>query len=96
MDRLPERWSGWITYIFDRVCGQNGIKHRLTKPYHRWTKGQAERMVPIIEEATVKSFQSSSVQELRPHVRGGLTAYNFVRQLKALTFRTPNKAIDKL
>jgi len=24
----------WISHIFERVCGQNGIKHRLTKPYH--------------------------------------------------------------
>src|SRR5919107_3560697 len=27
----------WMGHIFDRVCRENGIEHRLTKPYHPWT-----------------------------------------------------------
>ncbi len=30
-------------HIFDRVCTENGIEHKLTKPYHPWTNGQARR-----------------------------------------------------
>ena len=30
-------------HAFDRVCRKHGIKHKLTKPSHPWTNGQAER-----------------------------------------------------
>jgi transposase InsO family protein len=88
--------QGWIGHIFGRVCEQNGIEHRLTKPYHPWTNGQTERMVPTIKEATVKSFHYTSINELRRHVRDWLVACNFARQLKALRFRTPYEAIEQL
>ncbi|WP_137753691.1 IS481 family transposase [Sphingopyxis sp. L1A2A] len=87
---------GWLIHIFERVCLENGIEHRLTKPYHPWTNGQAERMVRTIKEATVKSFHYGSIQKLRRHVSEWLIAYNFAKQLKALTFRTPYEAIEEL
>jgi transposase InsO family protein len=43
-------------HIFDRVCRENGIEHRLTKVRHPWTNGQVERMNRTIKEATVKRF----------------------------------------
>jgi len=85
-----------LTHIFERVCLENGIEHRLTKPYHPWTNRQAERMVRTIKEATVKSFHYSSIQELRRHVSDRPIAYNFAKQLKALKFRTPCEAIEEL
>lgn len=39
-------------HIFDRVCHDNGIEHRLTKVKHPWTNGQVERMNRTIKEAT--------------------------------------------
>ena len=97
-------------HIFGRVALENNIEHRLTKPYHPWTNGQAERMVRTIKEGeaeqeliqrinsplTVKSFHYSSINEMRRHVRDWLTAYNFAKQLKALKFKTPYEAIHEL
>ena len=74
---------GFLIHIFERVCRENGIEHRLTKPSHPWTNGQAERMVRTIKEATVKSFHYTSIIELRRHVGDWLIACNFAKQLKA-------------
>jgi transposase-like protein len=86
----------WFPHIFGRVGRENGIEHRLTKPYHPWTNGQAERMVRTIKEATVKSFHYTSISELRRHVREWLTAYNFAKQLKALRFKTRYETVEEL
>jgi transposase-like protein len=35
--RYPEIEAIFGGHIFDRVCHEHGIEHRLTKPYHPWT-----------------------------------------------------------
>jgi transposase InsO family protein len=43
-------------HLFDRICRDNDIEHRLTKPNHPWTNGQVERMNRTLKEATVKRY----------------------------------------
>ncbi|MBB5696074.1 hypothetical protein FHS87_004142 [Roseomonas pecuniae] len=33
----------WMGHIFDRVCHENDIEHRLIKPYHPWTTDEIEQ-----------------------------------------------------
>lgn len=43
-------------HIFGRLCNENGITHKLTKPYHPWTNGQAERMNRTIKDGHDQSL----------------------------------------
>ena len=90
-DRPSTRWLG--PHIFDRVCNEHGIEHRLTKPYHPWTNGQAERMNRTIKDATVKVYHYDDLESLKAHVLAFVTAYNFAKHLKALRWRTPYQVI---
>jgi transposase InsO family protein len=74
---------------FDRICHAQGITHKLTRPYHPWTNGQAERMVRTIKDATVKAFHYETRDGLAAHVLAFLAVYNFAKHLKSLRWRTP-------
>jgi transposase InsO family protein len=80
-------------HAFDLVCMEHGIEHRLTKPYHPWTNGQAERMNRTVKEATVKVFHYETIEHLTEHVSAFVMAYNFARHLKSLRWRTPYRTI---
>ena len=64
-------------------------EHRLTRPYHLGTNGQAERMNRTIKDATVKVFHYEHLESLKAHVLAFVTAYNFAKHLKALRWQRP-------
>src|SRR3712207_1594218 len=90
--RCPEIEALFGGHIFDRVCEEHGITHKLTKPYHPWTNGQAERTNRAVKDATVKAFPYPDLEALRAHVLAFVAAYNFAKHLKALRWRTPFQA----
>src|ERR1700761_6620601 len=55
---MPSRRSGptarYRLHMFDRICREHAIEHRLTKPNHPWTNGQVERMNRTLKDATVR------------------------------------------
>jgi len=91
--RTCDRYA--FEHIFDRVCREHGIKHRLTKVKHPWTNGQVERMNRTIKEATVKRFHYDDHNQLRQHLADFISAYNFGRRLKTLKGLTPYEFIGK-
>ncbi|WP_163327298.1 integrase core domain-containing protein, partial [Enterobacter ludwigii] len=62
-------------HIFDRVCDENGITHRLTRVKHPWTNGQVERMNRTIKEATVRRYHYDSHRQLETHLGDFINAY---------------------
>ena len=93
----PSRRSGptarWRLHIFNRICREHDIEHRLTKPNHPWTNGQVERMNRTLKEATVRRYHYETHRELREHLGAFLDAYNFAKRLKTLCGLTPFEAI---
>lgn len=93
----PNKRSGptaqYRLHVFDRVCEENGIAHKLTKPYHPWTNGQAERMNRTVKDATVRAFHYETLDSLKAHLDAFITAYNFAKHLKSLRWRTPFQSI---
>jgi transposase InsO family protein len=76
-------------HLFDRVCAEHGIDHRLTKPNHPWTNGQVERMNRTLKEATVKRYHYDTHEQLERHLQLFVDAYNHARRLKTLRGLTP-------
>jgi transposase InsO family protein len=91
--RKQDIWDG--RHIFDRVCDEHGIEHRLTKVNHPWTNGQVERMNRTIKDATVKRYHYGSHDELRRHLRLFVDAYNHARRLKTLRGLAPYEFIRR-
>ena len=91
--RHPEIEAIFGGHVFDRVCAEHGITHKLTKPYHPWTNGQAERMNRTVKEATIKAFHYPDLKALKAHVLSFVAAYNFAKHLKRLRWRTPFQAV---
>ncbi|RAK20002.1 integrase-like protein, partial [Salipiger aestuarii] len=55
-----------MEHIFDRVCSEHGIEHRLAKVNHPWTNGQVERMNRTLKEATVKRYHLRHTLNSKP------------------------------
>ncbi len=85
----------WM-HVFDRVCVENNIDHRLTKVKHPWTNGQVEHMNRTIKDATVKRYHYGSHEQLKDHMQAFIMAYNFARGLKTLKGLTPYEYICKI
>lgn len=92
-NRLKDRLA--FKHLFDRVCEEHGIEHRLTKVKHPWTNGQVERMNRTIKDATVKRYHYETHDQLKEHLAQFLTAYNFAKRLKPLRGLTPYEHISK-
>jgi transposase InsO family protein len=80
-------------HLFERICQEHSIDHRLTKTNHPWTNGQVERMNRTLKDATVKKYHDQTHQHLKEHLYTVLMADNFAKRLKTLKGLTPYEYI---
>ena len=92
-NREVDRQAG--AHIFDRVCHETEIEHRLTKVSHPWTNGQVERRNRTIKDATVKRYYYDTHQQLKEYLYNFINAYNFAKRLKTLKGLTPYEFVIK-
>jgi len=97
---MPSRREGptarYRLHLFERVCREHLIEHRLTKPNHPWTNGQVERMNRTLKEATVRRYHYETHRQLKEHLDAFLNAYNFAKRLKTLQGLTPYDHVCKV
>ena len=77
-------------HIFDHVCAQNNIEHRLTKPRSPQTNGMVERFNGRIA-SILRSTRFKSSQDLKKILQHYLFSYNNVIGQRALKYKTPMK-----
>ncbi len=67
-------------HIFDKVCKETNIEHRLTQPNTPKTNGMVERVNGTIKSATIKATDYANLRELEEDLKQFLLYYNFNRR----------------
>lgn len=75
--------------IFDQVCDERGIEHRLIRINHSVDNGRVERMNRTIKDATVKRFSLRQLRTTASALSGLHQCLQFGRRLKTLKSLTP-------
>jgi transposase-like protein/transposase len=77
------------SHAFGKLCRQLRIRHTLTKSYHPWTNGLAERTGHTIKSATVHRFHYESLSQMVSALYGFERYFNYHRPYKAMGGKTP-------
>ena len=75
--------------LFDLICEWMEIKHKTIKPYHPWTNGQAEIMIRITKDHTIKVHHYQNISEAIKDVKRFQDTWNYYKKLKVLKGKTP-------
>jgi transposase InsO family protein len=83
----------------DKICNENDIDHRLTKPGTPKTNGMVERVNDTIKTKTVKQNEYQNKQQMNNDLMNFLVHYNLFRRhgslRKELNVKAPFNAVEK-
>ena len=80
---------------FDKVCRQENIEHRLTKPYTPKTNGMVERVNRKVSENVLKVVKFKSLDEMKITIFQYFYNYNFYIKHSSIGRKTPIEMIEK-
>jgi len=77
--------------LFDRICRENGIKHRLTAPYSPTTTGKIERFHGTLRRECLNGRTFDDITHAQQVVDEWVVEYNDDRPHQSLHRRTPGE-----
>jgi hypothetical protein len=80
--------------LFDRICRENGITHRLTAPQSPTTTGKIERFHGTFRRELLNGRVFDSIADAQQQVDAWLTEYNTDRPHASLQRRTPAEVFN--
>jgi len=74
------KWKYDLQGVFDKVCEEFDIEHRLTLPAHPWTNWMVEKANDTIKSLTVRKKQYTSSKEMKEDIQRSMVYYNLKRR----------------
>jgi hypothetical protein len=75
--------------LFDKICRENGITHRLTQPAHPTTTGKIERWHYTLRREFVRGREFTSLEDLQAQLDAWVHEYNTDRPHQEMGMGTP-------
>lgn len=95
---MNHKWKHDLIGSFDKVCIQEGIEHRLTKPAHPRTNWMVEKANDTIKRGTLWMYTYSNTEEMTQDIYRFMIKYNLSRKhwwvVREKKWRTPLDALE--
>jgi transposase InsO family protein len=80
--------------LFDRICLNNGIKHRLTAPFHPTTTGKVERLHRTMRDEFFNEARFDTIEETQVALDKWVLSYNTQREHQSLGDTVPMRRFE--
>jgi len=89
-------FRGVREHPFEMVCGELGIRHIFTQPYHPQTNGKIEAFWKILKREFFYPNQFDSMEDMVLNLGNFLFEYNHLRKHGGLNYETPFDKLQKV